>query len=74
MLKRFGPVCAGLIAVAALAIGVPSATGHPEECSTAAAWSQNMGTAYSPYLSWAGAEESTCVSRSVMNRRASRGT
>jgi hypothetical protein len=67
MLKRFGPVCAGLLVVAAFAIGVPSATGHPEECSTAAAWSSTDG-GYSPYLSWQGAEESICLSKSVTSR------
>jgi hypothetical protein len=67
MLKRVGPVCAGLVVVAALAIGVPSATGHPEECSNAAAWS-SMDGGYSPYLSWQGAEESVCISKSVTSR------
>ena len=54
MLKRVGPVLAGLALVGALAIAVPTATGHPEECSEAAAWSN--GTGYSPYASWEGAE------------------
>jgi hypothetical protein len=67
MLKRFGPAIAGLVAVVVLAIGVPSATGHPEECSTAAAWSSSDG-GYSPYLSWQGAEESICASESVTSR------
>lgn len=67
MLKRVGPVCAGLVAVAVLAIGVPSATGHPEECSGAAAWATTDG-GYSPYLSWQGAEESICASESVTSR------
>jgi hypothetical protein len=67
MLKRFGPVLAGLVAVTALAIGVPSATGHPEECATVAAWS-NADGGYSPYLSWQGAEESVCLSKSVTSR------
>src|SRR5918994_818091 len=67
MLKRIGPVCAGLVVVAALAIGVPSATGHPEECAKAAAWSSTDG-GYSPYLSWQGAEESVCLSKSVTSR------
>lgn len=67
MLKRVGPVFAGLVAVAALAIGVPSATGHPEECSGAAAWA-SMDGGYSPYLSWQGAEESVCASRSATSR------
>ena len=67
MLKRIGPVLAGLIAVAALAIGVPTATGHPEECVAAAAWSSTDG-GYSPYLSWQGAEESACLSKSATSR------
>ena len=67
MLKRFGPVLAGLVAVAALVIAVPSATGHPEECATAAAWT-NADGGYSPYLSWQGAEESVCLSKSVTSR------
>jgi hypothetical protein len=67
MLKRVGPVFAGLVVVAALAIGVPSASGHPEECSTAAAWS-SMDGGYTPYLSWQGAEESICASESVTSR------
>ena len=70
MLKRFGPVLAGLVVVAALAIGVPSATGHPEVCSTAAAWA-SMDGGYSPYASWQGAEEekkATCASSGVTSR------
>src|SRR5687768_13619917 len=67
MLKRIGPVFAGLVLVAALAIGVPSATGHPEECANAAAWS-SMDGGYSPYLSWQGAEESVCLSKSATSR------
>src|SRR5215207_8933804 len=67
MLKRIGPACAGLVAVAVLAFGVPPATGHPEECSTAAAWSSSDG-GYSPYLSWQGAEESICLSESATSR------
>src|SRR5687768_9733308 len=67
MLKRVAPAFAGLVVVAVLAIGVPSATGHPEECSTAAAWS-SMDGGYSPYLSWQGAEESVCMSKSVTSR------
>ena len=67
MLKRIGPAFAGLVAVAVLAFGVPSATGHPEECATAAAWSSTDG-GYSPYLSWQGAEESVCLSKSVTSR------
>jgi len=54
MLKRFAPVSAGFVVVAALAIGVPSATGHPEVCSTAAAWS-SMDGGYTPYATWQGA-------------------
>ena len=67
MLKRVGPVFAGLVVVAALAIGVPSATGHPEECSTAAAWS-SMDGGYSPYATWQGAEESVCIIKSAYSR------
>jgi hypothetical protein len=67
MLKRIGPAFAGLVAVAVLAFGVPSATGHPEECAKAAAWSSTDG-GYSPYLSWQGAEESVCLSKSVTSR------
>src|SRR5688572_15960018 len=67
MLKRIGPVFAGLVLVAALAIGVPSATGHPEECAGTAAWASTDG-GYSPYLSWQGAEESICTSKSVTSR------
>ena len=67
MLKRLGPAIAGLVAVAALAIGVPSATGHPEECAGTSAWASTDG-GYSPYLSWQGAEESICVSKSVTSR------
>jgi hypothetical protein len=67
MLKRFGPAIAGLAAVAALVIAVPSATGHPEECAGTAAWA-SMDGGYSPYASWAGAEESVCVSESVQQR------
>ena len=67
MLKRVGPAFAGLVAVAVLAFGVPSATGHPEECAKAAAWSSTDG-GYSPYLSWQGAEESVCLSKSVTSR------
>jgi len=67
MLKRVGPAFAGLVAVAVLAFGVPSATGHPEECAKAAAWSSTDG-GYSPYLSWQGAEESICLSKSVASR------
>ena len=67
MLKRVGPACAGLVVVAALAIGVPSATGHPEECSNVAAWS-SMDGGYSPYVSWQGAEESVCISKSATSR------
>ena len=67
MLKRIGPVFAGLVAVAVLAFGVPSATGHPEECAKTAAWSSTDG-GYSPYLSWQGAEESVCLSKSVTSR------
>jgi hypothetical protein len=67
MLKRFGPALAGLVVVAALAIGVPTATGHPEECSSSAAWSSADG-GYSPYLSWQGAEESVCISKSAYSR------
>src|SRR5689334_4014271 len=66
MLNRVGPVLAGLAVVGALAIAVPTATGHPEECSEAAAWSN--GTGYSPYASWEGAEKSVCVSESVQQR------
>jgi hypothetical protein len=67
MLKRVGPVFAGLVVVAALAVGVPSATGHPEECAGTAAWASTDG-GYSPYLSWQGAEESVCTSKSVTSR------
>jgi len=67
MLKRVGPVFAGLVVVAALAVGVPSATGHPEECAGTAAWASTDG-GYSPYLSWQGAEESICTSKSVTSR------
>src|SRR5687768_14896631 len=67
MLKRIGPVFAGLVLVAALAIGVPSATGHPEECANTAAWA-SMDGGYSPYLSWQGAEESVCISKSASSR------
>src|SRR5918995_5914205 len=67
MLKRLGPAIAGLIAVAVLAIGVPSATGHPEECAGTAAWASTDG-GYSPYLTWQGAEESVCLSKSVTSR------
>jgi hypothetical protein len=67
MLKRVAPAIAGFVVVAALAVAVPTATGHPEECSTAAAWSSTDG-GYSPYLSWQGAEESICASRSVTSR------
>ena len=67
MLKRFGPVFAGLVVVGILAIGVPSATGHPEECAKAAAWSSTDG-GYSPYLSWQGAEETVCLSKSATSR------
>ena len=64
MLKRFGPVLAGLAVVGALVVAVPSATGHPEECAKAAAWS-SMDGGYSPYVSWQGAEESVCISESA---------
>src|SRR5918994_249813 len=67
MLKRLGPAIAGLIAVAVLAIGVPSATGHPEECAGTAAWASTDG-GYSPYLPGRGAEESVCLSKSVTSR------
>jgi hypothetical protein len=67
MLKRFGPVLAGIAVVGALAIAVPSATGHPEECANAAAWS-SMDGGYTPYLSWQGAEESVCLSKSATSR------
>ena len=67
MLKRFGPVFAGLVAVAALVIGVPTATGHPEECASTSAWS-SMDGGYSPYLSWQGAEETVCISKSAYSR------
>ena len=67
MLKRVGPVFAGLVVVAALAVGVPSATGHPEECAGTAAWASTDG-GYSPYLSWQGAEESVCANESVTSR------
>jgi hypothetical protein len=67
MLKRVGPVFAGLVVVAALVIGVPTATGHPEECANTAAWA-SMDGGYSPYASWQGAEESVCVSESVTSR------
>ena len=67
MLKRFGPVLAGLALVGVLVIAVPSATGHPEECASAAAWS-NADGGYSPYLSWQGAEESVCISKSAYSR------
>ena len=67
MLKRIGPVFAGLVAVAVLAFGVPSATGHPEECAGTAAWASTDG-GYSPYVSWQGAEESICTSKSVTSR------
>jgi hypothetical protein len=53
--------------VAVLAIGVPSATGHPEECAGTAAWASTDG-GYSPYVSWQGAEESICASKSVTSR------
>ena len=60
MLRRAVPAMAGLAVVAALAL-VPAASGHPEECSTAAAWS--TGTmSWSPYTTWEGAAESTCTS------------
>ena len=69
MLKRVTPAIAGLVVVAALVVAVPSATGHPEVCSTASAWASSDG-GYSPYLSWQGAEEkkSACVSESVISR------
>ncbi len=67
MLKRIRAGFAGLVAVAVLAFGVPSATGHPEECAKTAAWSSTDG-GYSPYLSWQGAEESVCLSKSVTSR------
>jgi len=67
MLKRVLPAIAGLVVVVVLAIGVPSATGHPEECASEAAWS-SMDGGYSPYLSWQGAEESVCLSKSVTSR------
>ena len=67
MLKRVTPAIAGLVAVAALAVAVPSATGPPEECSGNAAWATTDG-GYSPYLSWQGAEESICASKSVTSR------
>jgi len=67
MLKRFGPVLAGLALVGVLVIAVPSATGHPEECASAAAWS-NADGGYSPYLSWQGAEASVCISKSAYSR------
>src|SRR5215210_1116823 len=69
MLKRSAPAIAGVVVVAALAFAVPSATGHPEVCSTASAWASSDG-GYSPYLSWQGAEEakSTCVSKAVTSR------
>ena len=60
MLKRVAPAIAGLVVVAALAIAVPSATGHPEECAGSAAWATTDG-GYSPYLSWQGAEKSICA-------------
>jgi hypothetical protein len=67
MLKRVVPAIAGLVVVAALAVAVPTATGHPEECAGTAAWASTDG-GYSPYLSWQGAEESICTSRSVTSR------
>ena len=67
MLKRVAPAIAGLVVVAALAVAVPTATGHPEECAGTAAWATTDG-GYSPYLSWQGAEESICASRSVTSR------
>src|SRR5215218_8933216 len=67
MLKRVVPAFAGLVVVAALAVAVPTATGHPEECAGTAAWASTDG-GYSPYLSWQGAEESICTSRSVTSR------
>jgi len=67
MLKRVGPVFAGLVVVAALAIGVQSATGQPEECAGTAAWASKDG-GYTPYMSWQGAEESICTSKSVTSR------
>jgi hypothetical protein len=66
MLIRVGPAIAGLVALAVLAVAVPSATGHPEECSTAAAWTSTMS--FSPYATWEGAEEATCISDSVAGR------
>ncbi|MGH2968554.1 MAG: LVIVD repeat-containing protein [Solirubrobacteraceae bacterium] len=62
MLRRVGLATASLMVLGALAL-VPTAAGHPEECSTAAAWATNDG--YSPYVSWEGAEESTCTSAAV---------
>ncbi len=67
MPRGFGPAVAGLMAVAALAVTVPSATGHPEECAGTAAWASSDG-GYSPYLSWQGAEESVCLSKSATSR------
>ena len=67
MLKRVVPAIAGLVVVAALAVVVPTATGHPEECAGTAAWASTDG-GYSPYLSWQGAAESSCASSAVTSR------
>src|SRR3954454_10437161 len=67
MLNRVAPAIAGLVVVAALAVAVPTATGHPEECSGSAAWASGDG-GYTPYLSWQGAEESICASSAVTSR------
>ena len=67
MLKRVAPAIAGLVVVAALAVAVPTATGHPEECAGTSAWA-SMDGGYSPYLSWQGAAESSCASSAVTSR------
>ena len=61
MLKRVGPAIAGLVVVAALAIGVPSATGHPEECATRPPGPRPTAATRRTVL--AGAEESICTSK-----------
>jgi len=53
MLKRVLPAIAGFVVVAALAVAVPSAVGHPEACAGTAAWASTDG-GYTPYLSWQG--------------------
>src|SRR5689334_20023443 len=52
LLRRAVPALAGLAVVAALAM-VQTASGHPEECSTNAAWS-NGNLSWSPYTTWEG--------------------